>query len=359
MKLLILTQKVDQNDDVLGFMHGWIEEFAKNVPKVTVICLEKRQHSLPGNVEVLSLGKESGRSKIKYLYNFYRYIFSKRKEYDAVFVHMNHEYVILGGIFWRLMGKKVALWYAHGHVGFSLRAALFLSNIVFTSGKSGFRIDSPKVRVVGQGIDTEKFKPGGIREGGVFKIISVGRINPSKDYVTLIKAAGLLKLDQKNFTIGILGVAGGRQDDIEYEKKLKALIAESGLEREIVFYGAVPNRELPKHLAEADLFVNMGQTGSIDKAVLEAMSAGVPVLTCNEAFSPILAGYEKLLYPKQGEKALADKIRNMMEMAPEGRTKLAQNLREIIIRDHRIQTLIQKIIEILTTGDVRHPPSTI
>jgi len=31
MKLLILTQKVDIDDDVLGFFHGWLEEFAKNV----------------------------------------------------------------------------------------------------------------------------------------------------------------------------------------------------------------------------------------------------------------------------------------------------------------------------------------
>jgi len=41
MKLLIVTQKVDINDDVLGFFHDWIKEFAKNCEKVTVICLGK------------------------------------------------------------------------------------------------------------------------------------------------------------------------------------------------------------------------------------------------------------------------------------------------------------------------------
>ncbi len=58
MKLLIITQKVDMNDDVLGFMHGWVEEFSKNCEKVVVICLQKGEHDLTNNVKVLSLGKE-------------------------------------------------------------------------------------------------------------------------------------------------------------------------------------------------------------------------------------------------------------------------------------------------------------
>ena len=58
MKLLILTQKVDKNDDVLGFMHGWIAEFAKHCEKVTVIALGVGEFDLPRNVTVLSLGKD-------------------------------------------------------------------------------------------------------------------------------------------------------------------------------------------------------------------------------------------------------------------------------------------------------------
>jgi len=94
MKLLILTQIVDLNDDVLGFMHGWIAEFAKNCELVTVICLKKGETNLPDNVKVLSLGKETGRSRIKYLLNFYRYIWQYRGNYDNIFVHMNEQYVL-------------------------------------------------------------------------------------------------------------------------------------------------------------------------------------------------------------------------------------------------------------------------
>ena len=89
MKLLIITQKVDINDDVLGFFHRWLEEFAKHCEKITVICLEMGEYKLPENVKVLSLGKEDRVSKLKYIWRFYKYIWQEQKNYDKVFVHMN------------------------------------------------------------------------------------------------------------------------------------------------------------------------------------------------------------------------------------------------------------------------------
>src|SRR5580704_11376753 len=99
MRLLICTQAVDLDDPVLGFFHRWIAELSKRCERVHVICLKEGRHELPANVFVHSLGKEGGRSRVKYLLNFYRYIRELRGEYDAVFVHMNSEYVVLGGFF--------------------------------------------------------------------------------------------------------------------------------------------------------------------------------------------------------------------------------------------------------------------
>ena len=109
MKLLIITQKVDKSDDLLGFMHSWILEFAKHCQMVTVICLYKGNFDLPSNVKVFSLGKEKGVSRVRYMLNFFRYIISERNNYDSVFVHMNQVYVVLGGFFWKLMRKKISL----------------------------------------------------------------------------------------------------------------------------------------------------------------------------------------------------------------------------------------------------------
>ena len=113
MRLLIVTQAVDTEDSALGFFHRWIQEFATHCESVHVICLKEGAHDLPANVSIHTLGKEGGRSRVKYVTRFYRYVFGLRAEYDAVFVHMNPEYVILGGAYWRLTGKKIALWYVH------------------------------------------------------------------------------------------------------------------------------------------------------------------------------------------------------------------------------------------------------
>ena len=109
VKILIITQKVDQNDDVLGFFHGWIAEFAKHAEQVTVIALGVGGYNLPKNVRVFSLGKERGVSRLEYTLNFYRLIWRERKNYDVVFVHMNQEYVLFGGLLWKLLGKKITI----------------------------------------------------------------------------------------------------------------------------------------------------------------------------------------------------------------------------------------------------------
>jgi len=357
MKLLILTQKVDINDDLLGFMHGWIAEFSKKCEKVTVIALGAGEYDLPENVKVLSLGKEKGRSKLKYLVNFYKYIWRERKNYDAVFVHMNKEYVILGGLIWKMLNKKIGLWYAHGYAPKSLKIAERLADYIFTSTRSGFRLESQKINIVGQGTDLDKFKKpetapeispvetGGLKtKNNHFKIISIGRIAPSKDYPTLIKAAEILNKNKIEFKIKIIGGASLTKHE-NYFKELKAKVKELGLSDRINFMGAMPYRNLLAYLNDSDLFVNMSQTGSLDKAILEAMACELPILTCNEALNEVLGKYrEILMYGKSDYRELAEKIKFISGLPPEKRKKIGEALRRLVAANHSLSGLIDKIL---------------
>lgn len=359
MKLLILTQKVDINDDVLGFMHGWIAEFAKHCESVIVVCLYKGEYDLPANAKVLSLGKElrikNYDLRIKnffyrffYLFHFYKYIWQERKNYDKVFVHMNPEYVVLGGLLWRLWRKKIWLWYAHGYAPFTLRIAEKLAHVIFTSTKSGFRLPSNKVRVVGQGIDVEKFKSKNKKvksKDDFLKIITIGRISPVKDYETLIKAAEILAKDGVKFKVDIIGGAGTPEQE-GYFNKLKKMASEKGLNGIINFLGPVPNKDIAVCLRDADLFVNMSHTGSLDKAIVEAMAAGLSVLTCNEATAEILGKYrETLMYPKKDFQKLAEKIKFILKLDYKERKKMCEDLRNIVVENHSVNGLIIKILK--------------
>ena len=353
MKLLIITQKVDSDDDVLGFMHAWISEFVKACELVTVICLQQGKYHFPENVKVLSLGKETGKSRLKYLFNFYRYIRQERKNYEAVFVHMNEIYVILGWLCWKLWRKKISLWYAHGHVSFSLKIAAKLADIIFTSTKSGFRLPSKKVQVIGQGIDTNKFRIKNYELGitnDKFKIISVGRISPSKDYATLINAIAILTKEYVGMEVNIIGGPATAADQ-NYLKEMRQLVKDKNLGQIIKFIGSVANKDLVSYLQTADLFVNMGRTGSLDKAMLEAAACGLPILTCNEAMLEVLGPYtDKLMYETGNSRQLTDKIKSCIMWGEKERRNLGYELRKIVVQKHSLPEFIKKILSILNNN---------
>ncbi|MCI0565948.1 hypothetical protein L0Y46_02000, partial [bacterium] len=195
MKLLVITQKVNKDDSTFGFFHEWIAEFARRAERVTVIALEVGPHSLPLNARVFSLGKERGRSRVIYVVRLFAYLFRFRNDYDAVFVHMNQIYVVLAGLWWRFMGKKIGLWYTHRAVSFSLRIAEKLAHEIFTVSKEGFNVPTKKLHIMGHGLNTARFtSPKEFkRSGGKFTIVSVGRITPIKNLDVLIDVAKILR----------------------------------------------------------------------------------------------------------------------------------------------------------------------
>lgn len=338
MKLFIITQKVDKNDPVLGFFHQWLEEFAKHCEQLIVICLAKGQYNLPSNVTVLSLGKESGGSRIKYVANFYKYIWQERNNYDAVFAHMNPEYVILGGLFWRIWGKKIGLWYTHKSVNLKLRLAARLSYLIFTASPESFRLKSKKVRITGHGIDTELFKPREKGESGEFKIISVGRISATKNQLNLVKIfAELVSQIQKPMSLELIG-APAVVEDKKYLQQINDYIIVHNLKNKVRLLGARPQRELVEYYQEADLLVNLSQTGSLDKDVLEAGACNLDILTSNEAYQKELPGEYLADNNKESiREALVKKIEHPQPV----------NLRGWVERNHSLPNLINKIIKLL------------
>lgn len=346
MKLLILTQKVDRDDDVLGFFHRWIEEFAVHCEKVTVVCLQKGVCALPANVAVYSLGKEHGASRLRYLARFFLLIVRERKSYQAVFVHMNPIYVLLGGWYWRLQKKKVALWYTHKHVDGKLRLAEKLVQRIFTASQKSFRLPSDKVIVTGHGIDTAFFHPELRESQAVLQLVTIGRLSPIKDYETLLAGVALLRLEGVPFHLTIIGEAV-RSEDRAYVRRLKRFVEEKQLQQVVTFAGALPHVTLPKALIRADVFINLSRTGSVDKAVLEAMSCAIPVITSNEAFREVLGGDEAhLVIPPGDAQALAQRLQWLAKLSLEERRVLGERLRTIVCEHHALTRLIPFILRV-------------
>lgn len=340
MKLIVITQKVDINDDNLGFFHHWLERIVSRLEKAYIICLAEGEHHLPSNTEVYSLGKEKGYAKLRQFIRLEKFLFKHLKEVDGVFIHMCPIYAVASFPLAKLFRKKLVMFYAHGSVSFYLRLAEKLVNDIVTSSLAGCRIKSKKIEVIGQGIDTELFKPKDDLsvEQKNFRILSAGRISLVKDQETLVKAIDILvkQRNLKDIKLKIVGepVSG---DEEKYFIKLKKLIKDYDLEEHIEFLGGVAYLQMSKYYQEADIFVNTSYTGSLDKVVLEAMACGCLVLNCNEAYHEILP--DKYLFKRKDSEDLAQKMANLINTGKD------KSLREIVVKHHNLDNLAERIVK--------------
>jgi glycosyltransferase involved in cell wall biosynthesis len=339
MKLLIITQVVDKHHPILGFFHRWVEEFAKYCEKITVICLQKGEYNFPANVTVYTLGKEEGKGRLVYLGRFYKLIWQLRHEYDDVFVHMNQLYVILAAPFWHCLNKKVGLWYAHGAVSASLKVAVRLSDMVFTSTKEGLRIDTPKRVIVGQGIAIDNFKEAFKEKSDTLRLITVGRISQSKNLETLLKACALLKEKGSIFQLQIVGVPTTKSEE-QYAHKIKTLTAELNLASHLTWVGAISNHELPATLQKSDIFIHDGSTNSLDKVLLEAALCGCIVVSSNPAYNELTRELAPEYLYSQGDSRRLSEIVISVREYPES----AGRVKEMILSNYDISNLVNNVI---------------
>lgn len=279
MKLLIITQAVDLDNPVLGFFHRWILEFSKHCELVTVICLEQGKYNLPAKVKVLSLGKETGQSKLKYLKNFYKYIWQERENYDKVFVHMNQEYVLLGSLLWKFWGKKIFLWRNHAMGNFITNLAVSLSDRVFCTSPRSYTARFSKTEIMPAGIDTDFFTPDSSVIKKPHSVLFLGRIAPVKNVELFIDSLNELQKRQTDFSATIAGSVLPR--DAEYERKIKTKVLEYGLAEKAKFIGSANQEQARRLYREHELYVNLTAAGSLDKTIFEAMACGVTPLVIN------------------------------------------------------------------------------
>jgi phosphatidylinositol alpha-1,6-mannosyltransferase len=147
------------------------------------------------------------------------------------------------------------------------------------------KVDPTKIRLIHNGVDTDRFQPGPPepalveRHGlaGKFVLLTVGRLVPRKGIDHVLKALPQALARVPNLHYVIVGVG-------PYRDELEALTDSLGLRPHVTFAGRIPDEELAAYYRTCDLFLMPnrempdGDTEGFGLVFLEANACGKPVI---------------------------------------------------------------------------------
>ena len=350
MRVLMIVQELNETSWLRGFIVGWVRALAKHVETLYVLTLERGEANLPDNVFVQSMGKERGYNRWQELREFYRGVGRVVDQVDVIFSHMTPRYTLLAAVY----RKPQMLWFIHPRANLEIRAALILSKWVTTATEDSFPIKSSRVFPLGHGIDTDFYSPAS--ESITFEqiplILAVGRVTPIKKHHVLLEAAALLRDRKQMLRITVAGGTAAPGDEA-YRAELIRRRDELGLtENQFNLVGALQPLELVAMLREAAIATNLTPPGSFDKAALEAMLTGIPIITPNPAFDSLLGEYAGLLRLNMPNHAaeIADRIQTILEIPAGERRKIGLDLRERTAAAHGLDNLMQRLVALMEKG---------
>jgi glycosyltransferase involved in cell wall biosynthesis len=215
---------------------------------------------------------------------------------------------------------------------------------IVTSTPEGFRIPSDKVRIIGQGIDTDLFVPSPLPAGNA-TIVAVGRVSRRKSVALMVETLAWLKTHAPRhpFMLRFVGPTLTR-DDEAYAGEIKALVHARGLTHAVAFDGPQPMGALPGIYSSAFAHLNLGETGSLDKAILESLACGRPTVTSNPAAFDVLSRFPDFIIRDRSPEAIGAQLCRVYErrhdFAPD-------HLRALVAGHHDLDSYTDRVWNVL------------
>jgi glycosyltransferase involved in cell wall biosynthesis len=162
-------------------------------------------------------------------------------------------------------------------------------------------VPAAKVTVVHHGVRTWQANLQDLTDANRRYFLYVGTVQPRKNLVRLIEAFACFcnQASTSGIELVLVGKRGWLSEAIERRA------SELGVAERVRFLGYVPDEELPALLHGALAFVFPSLYEGFGMPVLEAMAAGVPVLTSNTSSLPEIAGDAALLVDPTDTAAIA------------------------------------------------------
>jgi glycosyltransferase involved in cell wall biosynthesis len=237
------------------------------------------------------------------------------------------------------------LWYVHKRDSLELRIATAFCRFVATAVAATFPFATPKLRVLGHGVDDRFFTPHPAAAPASPLLVFVGRLAPIKGQATLIRA--LSRLDPKHHDARAVFVGAG--DAGAYDQSLRDLSSGLGLGSRVSFVGPQEPRAVRDWYRCATIAVNLSPEGLFDKAALESMMCGTPTIVASPSFDELLGadGSWLRVTPPGDADALGRVIGRLLAMSEAARRELAEQIRQRTVAAHALEPMMDRLVQLM------------
>jgi glycosyltransferase involved in cell wall biosynthesis len=343
VKVIFVCQAVDQDDPVLATTVRWIEALARQpaVARVSVLALRTGRHQLPPEVEVRGFGRSN---RVATLLAFCREVIRSLRPRPAFFfVYQGGPYPLLLLPAKLLCRTPIVQWKAHPAISRAMAFyARWCDDLIFTPAKASFPLELAKVRAVGHGVDTELFQPQELPKTG--DLIAVCRIAPRKHVAEMITAvASANRAFGTAFRLDVYGPTLEGQE--AYAAELRVLLDRLQASGFVTLHEPVQHSRMPALLSGHRAFLSFSET-AVDKAVIEAMACGLPVISTNRSVDEIMPEdlRPELITNGGSAQAQARTIHRLLTKPDAEVHEIGGRMRRLAVSEHSVDRLFERIL---------------
>jgi glycosyltransferase involved in cell wall biosynthesis len=260
-------------------------------------------------------------------------------------------------VVWGVLAANMELkpygWFPRMNFRLQAFASRFADLILFNSNAGrahhlaqGF--PAPKCTVIHGGVDTERFQPNresgkplrkawGINDDTVL-IGLVGRLDPTKDHPTFLKAVA--RLAREDLALRFVCVGSGPEN---YATRLGLLSEEYKIADRLLWTGG--REDMPAVYNALDISCSSSCGEALPYAIAEAMACGVPCVVTDVGDSALLVGDSGIVVPANDPAALAEGLAKCVSRLRAGQ---APNPRLHIMENFDLATFVNRTEAALT-----------
>jgi len=342
--LLVINYAMDEKSQVFSHQVEVVNKLADKYDQVSVLTGLIGTYRVSSNVKVFSCNWIPGKrftSLFRFMMKFLQLLGSNK--FTCIFSHMTSVQSTFISPITIVLRIRHYLWYAHTSDNIYLQISRQLTNGIITSTPGSCPIKGRKVYAIGQSVDSKVFDKKLELETPIIKLIHIGRFDPSKNIESIVAEIKQLKDEHPGLKLNIIGSPSSNKFQ-HYMESVKSKFMADVQIGWLTFTPAIERIKLPNELKKYDCFVHAFQ-GSLDKTLVEATLAAIPVVTVNKEYLKIFGKWSNS--NSDNQITLTSELGFILNLDAAAITKEVDRRYEIARTNHDMEGWINRLVNVL------------